>query len=270
MIVPDKHLKVLRCTGCHSKLDIQKVYGSDSGPFYQLLCLECGNEYPIRLGYPYFLDGMMLQHPGRWIKFVRSVYSRVYTPATNLMFVFCGGASDARYEVLEQLDIRPGHSVLETGIGAGDNLPFIYEMYEPGEYFGMDIQQQMLNLCKKNLFKWKMEAHLCHANAEHLPYADESFDSVFHLGAINLFTDKKRAIDEMIRVARPGTKIVIADESEKANRLLTLVMGKQPKVVPPVDLVPSEMEDIHLKDIWKGYGYLIAFRKPGREAVESR
>lgn len=262
MIIPDKHLRVLRCPACYSALDIQKVYGSERGPSFQLVCLECGNEYPFRLGYPYFLDGRILQHPGRWIRIVRSVYSKVYTPATNLMFVLCGGASAARYEVLERLAIKPGDRVLETGIGAGDNLPFIFEMFEPGEYFGMDIQHQMLKLCRRNLLKWKMEAYLCHADAENLPYSDESFDSVFHLGAINLFTDKKRAIDEMIRVARSGTKIVIADESEKANRLLTLVMGKQETVAPPVDLVPSEMEDIQLHDIWKGYGYLIEFRKP--------
>jgi ubiquinone/menaquinone biosynthesis C-methylase UbiE/uncharacterized protein YbaR (Trm112 family) len=263
MSITDNHLNILCCTKCRSPLHSDSVKGGNKEPSLRLKCVNCGKEYGFRLECPDFLGGRELQHPGRWIKFIRSVYSKVYTPVTNLMFTLCGGADSARREVIDRLDIKPGARVLETGIGAGDNLPYLYEMHEPGEYFGMDIQQQMIKLFRKNLEKWKLEANICHADAELLPYRDESFDSVFHLGAINLFSDKKKAIDEMIRVARPGTKIVIADESEKANRLLKLVMGKQGEVIPPVDLVPSEMENIRLHDIWKGYGYLIEFRKPG-------
>ncbi|MDT8400468.1 MAG: hypothetical protein RQ743_02145 [Bacteroidales bacterium] len=44
-------------------------------------------------------------------------------------------------------------------------------------------------------------------------------------------------------------------------------MGKQEEEVPPVDLVPPEMEDLSLHEIRKGYGYLIGLRKPGAGAV---
>ena len=50
---------------------------------------------------------------------------------------------------------------------------------------------------------------------EALPYKDNSFDSVFHVGGINFFNDKKAAIEEMIRVAKPNTKITIVDETSK-------------------------------------------------------
>ncbi len=46
----------------------------------------------------------------------------------------------------------------------------------------------------------------------------EAFDCVFHVGGINFFTDKVRAIKEMIWVAKPGTKIVIVDETERTIR----------------------------------------------------
>jgi ubiquinone/menaquinone biosynthesis C-methylase UbiE len=85
---------------------------------------------------------------------------------------------------------------------------------------------------------------------------------VFHLGAINLFQNKKQAIDEMIRVAKPGTKIVIADETEKASKLFAIFQGKTDPVIPPIDLVPATMLQKKLEIIWKGYGYLITFRKP--------
>lgn len=41
---------------------------------------------------------------------------------------------------------------------------------------------------------------------------------MFHLGGINFFDDKARAIAEMVRVAKPGTRIVICDENERGAR----------------------------------------------------
>ena len=49
-------------------------------------------------------------------------------------------------------------------------------------------------------------------NGEQLPVEDETFDGVFHVGGINFFNDKKSAIDEMIRVAKSGARILIADD----------------------------------------------------------
>jgi hypothetical protein len=70
----------------------------------------------------------------------------------------------------------------------------------------------------------------------------------------------------MIRVARPGSKIVIADENEKADKLRDklliprILFGKREEVVPPIDFVPKTMTDIGLNTIWNGLGYCIEFR----------
>lgn len=69
--------------------------------------------------------------------------------------------------------------------------------------------------CRKNLRKWNREAALFHGEAEHLPFADEAFDVVYHVGGIDFFNDKTGAIREMTRVAKPGTRIVIVGETEK-------------------------------------------------------
>jgi ubiquinone/menaquinone biosynthesis C-methylase UbiE len=80
--------------------------------------------------------------------------------------------------------------------------------------------------------------------------------------AINLFSNKKKAIDEMIRVAKPGTKIVIADETEKAGRLFNFITGSKDKIIPPIDLIPAGMLNKRIEIIWRGYGYVISFVKP--------
>jgi len=106
----------------------------------------------------------------------------------------------------------------------------------------------MLRKCRKNLRKWKRAAKLFHGEAEHLPFRDE-VDVVFHVGGINFFNDKAGAIQEMVRVAKPGTKIVIVDETEKLVKEQyekTPLVGKYFKkraatVADPSILVPDNM-----------------------------
>ncbi len=34
------------------------------------------------------------------------------------------------------------------------------------------------------------------------------------------------------------------------------------RIVPPIDLVPKEMQGLHLFDVWKGWLYCLEFQKP--------
>ena len=175
------------------------------------------------------------------------------------MFLFCGGAVSARNEVMSRLKLNHDAYVLETGMGYGENFLWLKRHFEELNLFGLDIQAEMMVNCGRNLNQWGIRAGIVRADAVQIPFRDNSFDVVFHLGAINLFIDKKRAIEEMIRVAKPGTHIVIADETEKAGRLFNLFTGSAEKIIPPVDLVPLKMNNITLETIWRGYGYVIEF-----------
>jgi ubiquinone/menaquinone biosynthesis C-methylase UbiE len=103
--------------------------------------------------------------------------------------------------------------------------------------------------CRRNLRRWKREAFLCQGEAERLPFRDAIFDVVFHVGGINFFNDRARAIREMIRVARPGTRIVIADETEQVVKTVYERMpivrrffkSRDSEVRVPTDLVPCGM-----------------------------
>jgi ubiquinone/menaquinone biosynthesis C-methylase UbiE len=109
--------------------------------------------------------------------------------------------------------------------------------------------------------------------AEALPFRAESFDNVFHIGGINFFSEKKKAIGEMIRVARPGSKIVIADESERAAQFIASLFrlsrsnqGRRVDTSVPVHLVPETMQETRADGIWKRHGhyhgFCLEFRKP--------
>mgnify|MGYP006302152003 CR=1 FL=1 len=98
--------------------------------------------------------------------------------------------------------------VLEVSCGSGINFNFIPENCT---IFGLDLSFGMLQAASYR----KNAGVLCHGLAEKLPFIDHAFDTVFHIGGINFFNDKAEALKEMVRVAKPGTKIIIKDETPK-------------------------------------------------------
>lgn len=258
-----KYFDIICCPKCKQSLQFAEISEDRRVITQKLACTGCGRQYTDAWDYIQFINDEDVFRSSRREELMRSLYARLYTPLTDLMFLPCGGAKKARNEVLSHLEMFPGAWVLETGIGTGDNIPYLNGMIKGCQVFGLDNQTIMLRNCRKNAEKWEQPVCLFRANAEELPFKDNAFDVVFHLGAINLFKDKKSAIDEMIRVARPGSRIVIADESEKASRLFAIFVGKHDPVVPPIDLVPDHMLEINLEDIWNDYGYLLSFHKPG-------
>lgn len=176
------------------------------------------------------------------------------------------GETNYRRQFLNELEIEEGHKVLEVSCGTGDNFPYLPKNID---LHGLDISIGMLNKCKKHLKKWKLQAELYHASAEDLPFQNETFDVVFHVGGINFFNDKKKAINEMIRVAKKGTKIVVVDETEKlveGTYKNIPIVGKyfenEDKVKVPVDIIPKNMEEIEAKEICNGLMYCLTFRVP--------
>lgn len=185
------------------------------------------------------------------------------------------GGSEAlwRQEFLRELEIEDGDRVLEVSVGTGGNLRLLPET---AEYFGLDLTKGMLRQCRRNLRCWQRSAWLFNGNAERLPLDDASFDVVFHVGGIDFFNDQEAAIHEMIRVAKPGAKILIVDETdegirqyEKMSGLGLLIRSERQAAKAPVDLVPSEMLDIKVTTVSKGAFYCLTFRKPNGNTIVS-
>jgi ubiquinone/menaquinone biosynthesis C-methylase UbiE len=175
-----------------------------------------------------------------------------------------------RSDWMSNVEVKSGWKVLETSIGTGWNIKVLPK---EAEYYGVDISSGMLRQCQKNRRKWNRSIELIQANAEYLPFKDNIFDSVFHVGGINFFNDRKRAIEEMIRVAKPGTRIVIIDETE--DRIAkqyrnTPFVGRffkesdidKARTVAPIDLVPKEMTELEVSLLDKGKMYQLSFRLP--------
>jgi ubiquinone/menaquinone biosynthesis C-methylase UbiE len=223
-----------------------------------------GRIYPIRDGIPLFVSTVT----GPNLKY-QTLYDRI-APGYDLaerFYHWIKGKPNYRQEFLKELEMKPGDRVLEVSVGTGANLRYLPEDIE---FYGLDLSWGMLRKCQRNAKQWHRQVHLFHGEAERLPFKVEAFDCVFHVGGINFFTDKVRAIKEMIWVARSGSKIVIVDETEKAvkeNYQRTPVVRKSfepgsEKVRCPIDLVPEEMREVSAREICDGKLYCLTFRKP--------
>jgi len=167
-----------------------------------------------------------------------------------------------------RLELEKGDAVLETGAGNGNNLPYLANTIgTSGRLDCMDISSASLKTARNNMLPNPVRTELLQANACYLPYKNDTFDAVLHIGGFNVFGEKKKAIDEMHRVAKASAKIVFTDEGLAPGREKTL-LGKYilrcNKLFfhsPPVDLLPEDVEDLKVYWIHQGTFWVIDYRK---------
>lgn len=262
-------LPLLACPDCNEALNISSA---DADPLHagQLTCSNCSKVYSIVDGIPRFVQAESLTGFNRRFSRAYDMFAWGYRAFSKIAFAYIGMSEETgRREITDRLDPHGGR-VLEISIGPGNNLPYMMNRPDIGEVFGLDISLGQLVQCQRFLAKKKWNVDLFLGNGERLPFQDESFDGVLHVGGINFFNDKQAAINEMIRVAKPGTCILIADETEKGahdyERFLpgfkSSFGGKRNQIVAPMDLVPEAMLEKRLFEAWKGYFYCIEFRRP--------
>jgi SAM-dependent methyltransferase len=103
------------------------------------------------------------------------------------------------------------------------------------------------------------------ANASYLPFGDNTFDAVFQFGGVGEFSDVARFFSEVVRVTRPGGRVVVGDESmppwlrkTEFAKILT-VTNPQFNAALPLEHMPIEARDVNLRWIIGGTFYLIDF-----------
>ena len=222
-------------------------------------CGLCEKAYPVSDGIVRFITASDLVGQDATYKKMYDLWGRFYDVSARLWASVHGGEARFRGDIVSSLEVSRGDRVLETSIGTGGNLPYIGSFSCDLDIYGLDISAGMLDKCRKNIKKWGIQARLCQANADALPFEDGCFDCVYHLGGINGFSNRERAISEMVRVAKPGAVVVIADETPK---MFYSVAFKSLDLKAPVRLLPEGMEEVDVREAVDGTMYVLRFRKP--------
>jgi len=104
---------------------------------------------------------------------------------------------------------RVGGRILEVGVGTGISLP---HYAASSTLFGIDISEEMLDRARmrvRQLGLANVEA-IQVMDAEALEFPDGAFDVVVAQYVVTAVPNPERALDEFVRVVRPGGLIVIA------------------------------------------------------------
>lgn len=118
-----------------------------------------------------------------------------------------------RVEVKEFLDVpnyvKDGR-VVEIGCGSGYGSKLIDHYFHPREIYGIDIDEKMIEIAKKN-----QSSHITFAvgDVTSLPFEDGSIDGVFDFAILHHVPNWQKAINEIYRILKKRGQIFIEDAS---------------------------------------------------------
>ena len=119
-------------------------------------------------------------------------------------------------------NVSEGDHVLDIAGGTGDlAIKFRKKVGESGRVILSDINGSMLNEGRKNLLNHGIvDVDFVQANAESLPFEDNTFDCVSIAFGLRNVTNKDIALQQMYRVLKKGGTLLILEFSKVENEML--------------------------------------------------
>lgn len=125
---------------------------------------------------------------------------------------------------IEASAVRSGHKVLDIAGGTGDlSYQFSKLVGANGQVVLADINSSMLNVGRDRLIDRGVAGNLSYAqcDAQFLPFADNSFDCITIAFGLRNVTDKDMALRSMLRVLKPGGRLLVLEFSKPQHELLS-------------------------------------------------
>lgn len=136
------------------------------------------------------------------------------------------------------------------------------------EYTGLDLSETMLLQGLDFMTRQRVTMDFVLGDATELPFQPETYDIVLNYGALNGYTDSKRALEEMARVTKSGGLVLFLDEqlyddASFVERLYFRTVLSSHNVIHrcPVELIPDSLEQIKVHQVYHFYYLCTAFKK---------
>ena len=117
--------------------------------------------------------------------------------------------------------MQPAQHVLDVAIGTADLTIEMLRRGKAEQVTGIDLSDQMMAIGQKKTDKYQMSnVRFIHANAQQMPFENDSFDAVTCAFGCRNFQDLGEGLREMYRVLKPGGQVTILEFSYPSNRLV--------------------------------------------------
>jgi len=192
--------------------------------------------------------------------FVERVYEKL---AVVYDVIFGPTLHPGRLRAIKNMNIRPGDSVLEVGVGTGINLPLYPSTCS---VVGVDLSEPMLEKAREKVIdKGLRNCRVVEMDAATMSFPDESFDIVYAPYLISVVSDPVKVTQEMRRVCKTGGRIVILNHFKSDSFLLskietlispfTVHIGFKSDLdlhgfLTQADLTPNSIEKVNLLNMW--------------------
>jgi ubiquinone/menaquinone biosynthesis C-methylase UbiE len=176
--------------------------------------------------------------------------------------------SQVHERVLAQLLARTDKlQILDVSTGSCNSLYKHGWMKLNADYTALDLSDTMLSNGLELMSSRGIAVDLILGDAMNLPFQAEKFDVVLNYGAINGMTNPGKALDEMVRVARPGALLLFLDEqmytdATKVERSYFHKVLSNHNVIHhcPIELLSPDLEDVKVSQVYEFY-YICTARK---------
>ncbi len=153
-------------------------------------------------------------------------------------------------QVKRMIKNESGFKVLDIGCGYGRLSGPLINSFPGIKVFGVDIAQNYVDLYNKNL---SPAGKAFKADSRNLPFKENFFDAVFIVTSLMYLLTKEdqlKAIREMLRVLKPGGKILVLERSRLGYKIFTLggivgkLRGKKNLEIPAVSFSPKYLSAV--------------------------
>lgn len=259
-------IKIYRCPACRSGLS---VLGKQPQTDLQTGELVCDNNHSFFISdeLPDFTWPKELADVDEETKNAYSLLADEYEKFASIPFqTFYEDENEVRDKMTEKLNLESNSKVLEIGGGDGRGAQHIVKRLNgEGALYFQELSPAFLLKAKERLQPSKDIVHYSIANASYLSFKDNYFDAALHFGGINTFSEIQKCLQELVRVVKPGGKIVVGDEGIgpwlRDTEFGKIMVNSNPLIgyKIPFELIPVEARNVKVEWIMMGAFFLLEF-----------
>lgn len=272
-------LSHLRCPSCGESVEWKGRTRADGVLHYGALICPHHHTWRVESQTPNFIGSHDQSLKDRVVDVVYDILAPVHDMSVTYFLPLIQYPDDEpiRFNYMQMLaldELSSGNQpirILEVGCGTGANFPLLkhgLRRLENVEIWAVDFNSSMVEQCARTYRNNDARFRLALADAHNLPFASNTFDRVFHVGGINIYRDASQGLEEMARVAKPETPIVVVDEGldkdrehNPLHRLAFMLLTSLDNFTgAPVDLLPEGCDLVSVRNISRFY-YGMVYQK---------